>query len=58
MLYLESIDAQEHTCVSHVTGEEGLSGLALFPSVFQYYGNREHILPHFVGIDAGGGGAM
>ena len=53
MLYLALFDAQEHTCVSHVTGEEGSTGLALYPSVLQCYGNRGHILPHFVGIDAG-----
>jgi len=39
------------TRVPHVTGEEGLNGLVLYPSVLQYCGNREHILPNFVGID-------
>ena len=52
-LYLALFDDQEHTCVSHVTGEEGLTGLALYPSVLLCNGNREHILQNFVGVDAG-----
>jgi hypothetical protein len=53
MLYLALFDAHEHIFVSHVTGEEGLTELVLYPSVLKGYVNRKHIPPHFMGIDAG-----
>jgi len=52
VLYVALFGAQEHTCVFHVTGEEGIIGLALYPGVLQCYDNREHIPSNLMGIDA------